>query len=130
MGRVRNHGVKMEFLEEPGGTDEDLRYMLDALEAGLTHLLRERDDLHKKLGCLFRQPHAQNASRTKPRKGAKKSQRSRPSKTREEKRSSPDGSSLKVLKSEDQPKGSRKTRMALGRTLTQLRASPDAGRAS
>ena len=46
----------MEFPEEAGGADEHLCDMLDALEARLTHLLRERDELREKLGCLFRQP--------------------------------------------------------------------------
>jgi hypothetical protein len=120
----------MKFPEGASGADEHLCDMLDALEAGLTHLLRERDELREKLGCLSERPDAQNAGRTKPRKDARKSRRSRASKTRSEKSNSPHESSLKRPKSEGQPKASRNTRMALGRTLTQLRLSPDAGGAS
>jgi hypothetical protein len=100
--------------------------MLEALEAGILHLRQERDKLRNELEELRRQPAVQQPKRAKRGRSGPKRPRSRAQQKRPKKN---DLAQTPAVKSEfpNEPGAPRKTRNALGRTLTQLRANRDSG---
>lgn len=112
----------MKSSPEAAPAEKHLPEMLDALEAGLLRLRRERDELRETLERAGRQPATRKTARPKPTPNAGKPRRSPASKARSEKSKSPQPSAPAQPEPQSQPKAPRKTRIALGRTLTQLRA--------
>jgi hypothetical protein len=105
--------------------------MLEALEAGILHLRQERDKLRNELEELRRQPAVQQPAVQQPKRAKRgrsgpKRPRSRAQQKRPKKN---DLAQTPAVKSEfpNEPGAPRKTRNALGRTLTQLRANRDSG---
>jgi hypothetical protein len=113
----------MKFSHEAGAPDEYLGDMLDALESGLILLRRERDELRDQLVRISQQLGKQRKTRAQK---TKISRDSRAAQARSRKSKSPGKSKLKEEETEHQ-NAPRKTRIALGRTLNQLRAIRSAG---
>jgi hypothetical protein len=135
--------LKDDF-EPDSAAEQNLCGMLDALEAGILELREERDQLRSKLEELrFEGPvrsisrrkstrrKSGRKSRKKPRGSLKQSARSRKVDSIQEK---PGDSAGQTAPNPQEPtnepneKAQRKTRNALGRTLSQLRAIRDSGR--
>jgi hypothetical protein len=107
----------MKSSPEAAPAEKYLGEMLDALEAGLLRLRRARDDLRETLERAARQ------SARQPRNP----RRSPAPKPRPEKDRSLQPSTPNEAEPQSQPKAPRKTRNALGRTLTQMRVPREPG---
>jgi hypothetical protein len=105
----------MESAHEEIPAERHLQEMLDALEAGLLHLRRERDELREALKPGKTATAKKSAGRKATKKATKKA-------AKKAKKAPRKAVAPPVAEPEPKPKASLKPRMALGRTLTQIRA--------
>jgi hypothetical protein len=115
-----NHRTDMELPHEAAPAETNLCELLDALEAGLLHMRRERDELRETLARSGRQSGRRPAAKTRAAKT-----------TRTEKINNPQVSAPDQTEPESPPqkpsKKPSKPRQALGRTLNQIRTPREPG---
>jgi septal ring factor EnvC (AmiA/AmiB activator) len=116
----------MKSSKDAASAPWDLSEMLEALEAGILQLRQERDKLRKELEELRRQAAIQQPNRSKRARNGRNRPRSRAQQKHSKKN---DPLQTPAVKSDFpiEPRAPRKTKNALGRTLTQLRANRDFG---
>jgi hypothetical protein len=119
---------EIKSLQEVVPAQQGLCEMLDTLESTVLDLLKERDQLRKKLEELCQQSSIRQPNRSTRRPtGTKTPPRSRAQQERTKKSDPVETPAVNPSESPDESKVPTGTRNALGRTLAQLRVNRDRG---
>jgi hypothetical protein len=118
---------EMKSFQKAASARQDLCKMLDALESIVLDLLKERDQLRKKLEERCRQSPIHQPNRSTRSPTNKKPARSRAQQERTKKNDPVETPAVNPSKSSDESTVPTGARNALGRTLAQLRVNRDRG---
>lgn len=113
--------------QKAASAQQDLCEILDTLESNVLDLLKERDQLRKKVEELGQQPSIRQPKRSKRRSTARKASRSSAKQKRAKKSDPIEKPAVKTSAPPDGSEAAKGTRNALGRTLAQLRLNRDRG---